>query len=174
MISASAYSVISCILVLSGLLCGSVVAYMYAKYKHFLWRRHYLLIYDGESWQAHRCKVVPGGVEVNKIVYPASQHTVDEHVTLWVLCSQRPALHTHESLDRARGAILRGHMFRRGDDLTFYLKLASNFVILMICIYTVATVSGLSARIDATMKDIAVIHDVISKPLKIDVGPTYE
>lgn len=141
------------------LFSGLVAGFLLAQISFGAW----LLHWDGHQWRAARARVVRGEIRapglgswpVGAAARIANIYIVAVEPLLWV---------EEQQLARARRSLVLADLFRsRRIDLTQIAAIAAA----VLSIYLVIRHAELAGQVDAMRADLAVVRDVLSKPLVI-------
>lgn len=141
--------------VLAGLLAGFLVAQISL--------RSWLLWWDGHQWRAARARLVRGEVRAPGLgSWPVA--AAQRIGNIYIVVAEPLVWVEEQQLSRARRSLVLADLFRtRRVDLTQIAAVAAA----ALSIYVVIRVGEADAALNALRADMAVVRDVLSKPLVI-------
>lgn len=112
--------------------------------------RLYLLIHDGNSFVLHDAKRNNGCLVVDSIEYPNSacrpvELSTDTRLMVYVFASEAIALTTHQQLMKHRAAVIKGHLFKSGGDMSRLVNMVAAGTVLACAVFVYMSVGSLSS-----------------------------
>jgi hypothetical protein len=112
--------------------------------------RLYLLIHDGGSYVLHDAARDNGCFVVDGVEYPNSscrpvELATDSSLLVYVFAAEPIALTTHQQLMRHRSAVIKGHLFKGGGDMTRTINLVAAGAVVACALFVYMSVSSLNS-----------------------------
>jgi hypothetical protein len=110
----------------------------------------YLLIFDGQSWIMYETVRENGCFVVDGVEYATSSCKSVEWSSagfghLYVFAAEPIALTTHNQLMKHRAAVIKGHLFKSGGDMTRLVNMVAAGAVLACALFVYMSVSGLNS-----------------------------
>lgn len=110
----------------------------------------YLLIHDGVSFVLHDAVRENGCFVVETIEYPSSscrpvELATDVRLNVYVFAAEPIGLTTHQQLMKHRSAIIKGHIFKGGGDMTRLINMVAAGAVLACALFVYMSVSSLNS-----------------------------
>lgn len=132
---------------------------------------HFAMTYDGRVFQGALAKPVPEGIQVADVTYSAGMYQSVQplpNVTLYLIAAEPVPLADHRALEKARRTIVLRALFSPGGDLLRYLQMAAVIVPLVFYFFVYSTVGQLQGSLNRVDGSLALVKDVVSKPLVVE------
>lgn len=110
----------------------------------------YLMVYDGQSFVLHETERVDGSFIVDGVEYPSSSCRPLEvdaklRIIVYVFAAEPIALTTHQQLMKHRAAIVKGHLFKSGGDMTRLVNMVAAGAVIACAIFVYMSVGSLQS-----------------------------